>query len=122
MDRRSFLMGAAATAAIPFAALNARVDAQGRARGHVRGVGYGPLAPVRDETTGLPLLELPDGFRYVSFGWTGDLMANGQPTPSSHDGMATFHGGGHRVRLVRNHERGEGTAFSAAAYDLRAGG
>jgi hypothetical protein len=30
---------------------------------------------VRDETTGLPLIELPEGFRYVSFGWTGDISA-----------------------------------------------
>lgn len=125
MDRRSFLIGAAATAAIPFTALNARVAAghgRGRGRGHIDGVGYGPLAPVADETTGLPLLELPKGFRYLSFGWTGDMMANGQPTPSSHDGMAAFHAGGHRVRLVRNHERGEGEAFSSAAYDPGAGG
>jgi hypothetical protein len=72
-------MGAAATAAIPFAALNERVNAQARgralARGHLRGGGYGPLASVRDETTGLPLIELPEGFRYVSFGWTGDISA-----------------------------------------------
>ena len=35
-------------------------------------IGYGPLQPVKDETTGLPLLHLPADFRYVSFGWTGD--------------------------------------------------
>ena len=30
------------------------------------------LVPVVDETTGLPLLRLPEGFSYRSFGWTGD--------------------------------------------------
>ena len=119
MDRRSFLMGAAATAAIPFSALNARVHAQGRgrgqARGQIRGVGYGPLVPALDETTGLPLLALPEGFRYLSFGWTGDIMTNGQPTPGAHDGMAAIHWRGHSVRLVRNHELGGGTAVQRRA-------
>jgi len=36
--------------------------------------------------------------------------------------MAAFNAGGHRVRLVRNHERGPGTPFSGVAYDLGAGG
>ncbi len=49
-------------------------------------------------------------------------MVNGSPTPGSHDGMAAFHGGGQRVRLVRNHERGAGTPFSGAAYDTGASG
>jgi hypothetical protein len=34
-------------------------------------VGYGPLYPTRDETTGLELLMLPRGFKYLSFGWRG---------------------------------------------------
>ena len=120
MDRRTFLKATAATAtaAIPFAALNMRVTAKRKPRGG----GYGQIAPVLDETTGLPLIALPAGFRYLSFGWTGDVMASGQPTPSSHDGMAAFNAGGHRVRLVRNHERGAGTPFSSFAYDAGAGG
>jgi uncharacterized protein len=28
---------------------------------------YGPVSPKLDETTGLPLLQLPDGFRYISY-------------------------------------------------------
>ena len=28
---------------------------------------YGPISPKIDETTGLPLIKLPDGFRYMSF-------------------------------------------------------
>lgn len=36
------------------------------------------LIPTADESTGLPLLRLPDGFRYVSFGWTGALQSGRQ--------------------------------------------
>lgn len=69
---------------------------------------YGPLLPVLDGSTGLPLLALPEGFEYKSFGWTGDLMADGLPTPGSHDGMAVVKTarGGAQSWLVRNHERG----------------
>jgi len=120
MDRRSFLKSAAATAAaaVPFTAFIARAEAKTKPVG----VGYGPLAPVADQTTGLPLLQLPDGFSYVSLGWTGDRMASGLPTPGAHDGMAAFRGVGSRIRLVRNHERGPGTPFSGAYYDGGASG
>ena len=64
---------------------------------------------------------LPEGFRYLSFGWTGDPMIDGAPTPGAHDGMAALHWQGHRVRLVRNHEQGTGTPFGAVAYDLARG-
>jgi uncharacterized protein len=69
---------------------------------------YGAVAPVLDGSTGLPLLCLPEGFEYKSFGWTGDPMADGRPTPSTHDGMAVVQStlGGARSLLVRNHERG----------------
>ena len=74
------------------------------------GNGYGPIAPVVDRTTGLPLLKLPKGFTYQSFGWAGDLMDDGTPTPDRHDGMAVVetrrrHGHDELV-LIRNHERG----------------
>ena len=120
MDRRSFLKGAAATAAaaVPFTAFIARVEAKQKPQG----VGYGPLGPVADQTTGLPLLHLPEGFTYVSLGWTGDVMASGLPTPGSHDGMAAFPWQGHRIHLVRNHERGAGAPFSGAYYDAGASG
>ncbi|MEW6268535.1 MAG: alkaline phosphatase PhoX [Thermodesulfobacteriota bacterium] len=88
-------------------------------------VGYGPLAPVPDDTTGLPLLRLPAGFTYRSFGWTGDPLADGAPTPGGHDGMAVVRATHSRLWLVRNHElRGAGTAFgtSAITYDPRARG
>jgi hypothetical protein len=89
MDRRSFLRGTATTAvaAVPFSAFITQAEAKGQ---RPRTAGYGPLQPVADWTTGLPLLLLPKGFEYVSFGWTGDPLANGLPTPAAHDGIAYF--------------------------------
>ena len=89
-----------------------------------RAPGYGPLGPAVDETTGLPLLHLPDGFRYLSFGWTGDPMADGVRTPGAHDGMAAFEGADGLVELIRNHEiAGAATPFDKSlAYDPGAGG
>ena len=87
--------------------------------------GYGPLRPVNDETTGLPLLELPEGFRYRSLGWTGDPMDTGAPTPSHHDGMAVVAQRGSSIILVRNHEvtSDEGSfAEAKRSYDRLAGG
>lgn len=87
------------------------------------GAGYGPLQPARDETTGLVLLHLPAGFRYLSFGWAGDPLQGGLTTPGAHDGMAAFPSSGHRIRLVRNHELRTGTAFAAdPVYDANGGG
>jgi secreted PhoX family phosphatase len=74
---------------------------------------YGAVSPKPDQTTGLPLLQLPDGFRYMSFGWTGDMMSDGVRTPPLHDGMAVIdrrRDSGHVV-LVRNHEGPSGLPF-----------
>ena len=49
---------------------------------------YGPVGPKKDETTGLELLKLPDGFRYWSYSWTGDELSDGVRCPNLHDGMA----------------------------------
>src|SRR5919106_606860 len=69
---------------------------------------YGSIEPVRDQTTGLPLLQLPRGFSYKSFGWSGDPMADGKPTPMAHDGMAVVQtrvvDGETEITLIRNHE------------------
>ena len=120
IQRRSFLKNAAvaAAASVPFGALVERVEGKKSSEG----TGYGPLIPTIDETTGLALLSLPEGFRYLSFGWTGDEMVDGTPTPGSHDGMAALHWRGHTVRLVRNHERGNGVPFGQAVYDPQASG
>lgn len=83
--------------------------------------GYGPLRPVRDLTTGLPLLQLPEGFSYTSFGWTGEPIAEGVVCPGMHDGMGVVRTQGDLVTLVRNHEvtRDPGGSFAPpeATYD-----
>jgi uncharacterized protein len=122
-QRRWFLRQAAllgVTVATPLEALFARQQGDDSSRSPS---GYGPLAPVRDEATGLPLLELPAGFRYVTTGWTGDPLDGGGRTPGAHDGMAAFAGEGSRVRIIRNHEVTGGPAFAPGlAYDEAAGG
>lgn len=128
LGRRNFLsLTGAVLGAAPFHALARRAAAGGRGQAPAGGrsaAGYGPLRPVRDETTGLPLLHLPAGFRYLTFGWTGDPLAGGLPTPGLHDGMAAFPGTGSRIRLVRNHEvRTAGGAFAGRPlYDAAGGG
>lgn len=125
MDRRSFLKSAAAAAAaVPFHALLARAEGLSPVNSArvLRTTGYGPLIDAIDEATGLPLLKLPEGFRYVTFGWGGDVMADGQRTPGKHDGMGAFAAGPGRVRLVRNHETDKGTPFSQVTYDPAACG
>jgi secreted PhoX family phosphatase len=131
-SRRGFLKGSALSlAALSFAttmqALQMRnAHAASGSLGLVDSP-YGPVAPVLDEATGLPLLQLPEGFAYRSFGWTGDPMANGQPCPSNHDGMAVVQSKGRGtsvdVVLIRNHERGvSSTRIDAAAmYDTLPG-
>lgn len=111
--RRSFLKGsfvAAAAAAIPFELIGAGKAVAAKLP---YSPDYGPLAPVADLTTGLPLLSLPEGFVYRSFGWTGDGMSDGIPTPGAHDGMAVVGSDKNTIVLVRNHER-TGTSGSFA--------
>ena len=109
-DRRTFLHHSALASASAFAAPLESLVARLTSSRHptrfrdLRAPGYGPLAPVVDETTGLALLELPEGFRYASFGWTGDPLDGGKFTPGAHDGMAAFPGSDGRVLLIRNHE------------------
>jgi uncharacterized protein len=120
LSRRSFLRTAGAAAfATPLDALRSRLEAGVVARSEL---GYGPLHLVEDATTGLPLLELPEGFRYMTFGWTGDPMDDGRRVPPLHDGMAAFAGENGTVVLVRNHEISAGAALAAPTYDSQAGG
>ncbi|WP_026926438.1 alkaline phosphatase PhoX [Granulicoccus phenolivorans] len=139
--RRGLLAGAGVAAGValsPFAALAANTAHAAPGQSSGNRFSYGDLAPVKDRTTGLELLLLPKGFEYISYGWTGDLMADGVVTPSSHDGMATFRaesakkngkpannngrGNDDLVTMVRNHERGAGAAFTSPNYDPQAGG
>lgn len=81
------------------------------------------LTPVQDELTGLPLLSLPAGFRYVSFGWTGDSMADGRMTPAEHDGMGVIGDENGIVTICRNHElktSGQSFAPENMTYDMQA--
>lgn len=103
-SRRKFFALAGASAAgtlmvSPLEALYAR-KANGQS---VFSGGYGPLLP---DPNGL--LDLPEGFQYRAFSRTNDLMSDGNPVPSNHDGMAAFPGPRNTVILVRNHELGTG--------------
>lgn len=131
ISRRDFLISSGVTAfAAPLQAFQARL-AGGRS---FSSAGYGPIAPVADMATGLKLLELPPGFKYMSFGWTGDPMSNGTPIPRAHDGMAAFKAKDGLIALVRNHEvvlptvtaqnpnPAKLTAFGDRPYDPAGGG
>jgi hypothetical protein len=122
LHRRRLLKGALMAGGLALAGPLRAFARQVGPGGPARSEGYGPLSPVRDEATGLRLLKLPPGFRYVSTSWTNDPLSNGQTTPGLHDGMGAIGGPGGRVYLVRNHEAGEGPAFSAPAYDPAAAG
>ena len=77
-----------------------------------------------------PELALPPGFTYHTFGAFGSAMSDGFITPPIHDGMAAFDVGGGKLRIVRNHELGEGNDIPpgtvigdpATAWDKRAPG
>ena len=123
VSRRGFLQASAAvgswSVALSFDALMQRAAFAAERRS------AGPLVPTADETTGLELLKLPSGFRYLSFGWKGDPMSDGVPTPGAHDGMGVIHEAGGIVTLVRNHELGEDTQpfqSTGVPYDARARG
>ncbi|MBB3060133.1 alkaline phosphatase PhoX [Microbulbifer rhizosphaerae] len=112
LDRRRFVKSglAAGVAALAFSSLAARASGMPMSRGHRRShvPDYGPLQPTRDLATGLELLALPKGFEYMSFGWTGQIMDDGRPTPTDHDGMAVSARRGPFISLVRNHELSAG--------------
>lgn len=117
-NRREFIRnGVVGAASISFAAMLARREAGAAELPYSDN--YGPVAPVNDLTTGLPLIALPAGFSYRTYGWTGQPMADGQRTPSLHDGMAVVAAKGNQIVMVRNHEQAtSGMAFTApAAYD-----
>ena len=105
-DRRTFMRrGAMGAGALWAASLG---DFMGRSVVEAAAIAnpYGPISPKFDETTGLPLLQLPDGFRYMSYSWTGDRMRGGVVCPDLHDGMAVVDelGASGKLILVRNHE------------------
>jgi hypothetical protein len=109
LSRRNLIKGAGALSSLtllgPLAALQARAAARETL---LIDSPYGPLLPAIDQSTGLPLLRLPRGFSYASFGWSGDRMMNGLPCPGLHDGMGVVSTRGDKVILIRNHEVGLG--------------
>lgn len=121
--RRGSLMAGGCAVAGPLAALLER-GAAARQTADDRTAGYGPLRETRDLTTGLPLLHLPEGFTYRTFGYTGEPLSAGGLTPAAHDGMAAYALDAGQVRLVRNHEIESDTGAFAPdiAYDTAAGG
>jgi len=85
----------------------------------------GALSPVDDETTGIPLLLLPEGFRYRTMSWAGAMLHDGRPAPGRADGMGVVRQQGAHITLVRNHElTGSSGAIGPAehSYDVTGGG
>jgi len=85
----------------------------------------GRLVVVNDETTGLPLLRLPEGFRYKSMSWAGTSLHDGHSVPGAADGMGVVRQSGSRVTLIRNHELHGSTepiGDRVNAYDTAPGG
>lgn len=107
-DRRSFLRWSAVGAGTLWVTSLQQFGLR-RAYGQEDDIGaspYGSISPRLDESTGLPLLQLPEGFRYLSYGWTGDVMSDGVATPNLHDGMAVVADIGHgRGVFGRNYQR-----------------
>lgn len=108
MDRRSFLSDLTLTAgglALAGSSLVHRAEAFVRS-GDLTGFkapGFGELVPTVSKNTGETFLSLPKGFEYNVLGRRGDIMKDGRPTPSMHDGMWTFKVK-NELRVVRNHE------------------
>ena len=121
-SRRSLIKGGGAAIAAafagPVAALASRVAQDAQCAAATASVlidsPYGVTAPVSDLSTGLPLIELPPGFSYKSYGWRGDLMSDGLITPGLHDGMGIVRerriGRSTETVLVRNHEASTSTS------------
>jgi len=85
----------------------------------------GALNVTADETTGLPILKLPEGFRYKTLSWAGTRLHDGYTVPEHADGMGVVRHEGKLVTMVRNHELHGSTGAIGnpeTAYDVTAGG
>jgi secreted PhoX family phosphatase len=127
LDRRTFLArGAAGMVSVAAVERLMARSALGAKRSDTA-FGYGPLQRMADQR-GVEVLALPAGFSYVTFGYIGSTMTDGNTTPLALDGMAAFAGPSGTVRLIRNHEDrnppGTGSVGGdpAAKYDPTAGG
>jgi len=124
-SRRDFLKtGIAGAGAVSFGLLALAQYGCKRTTGVVDSP-LGPLRPVADENTGIPLLWLPEGFRYRSIAWAGELMSDGYACPGRFDGMGIVAQSDSEIRLIRNHEaRGSSGAIGPPehSYDVTGGG
>ena len=107
MERRSFIANlglASGGLALACSGLAKRAAAlTGGADPKIKAFGYGDLVPTATKNTGETYLALPKGFEYNVIGKVKSTMADGRPTPPSHDGMATFKVR-NELRVIRNHE------------------
>jgi secreted PhoX family phosphatase len=124
-DRRKFLK----QGLIAAGGLGLGITAWSRLAQHGQPPGFhpalGPLTVVNDQTTGLPLLKLPQGFRYHTFAWAGETLADGYPGPGACDGMGVVASENGIVTLIRNHElRGSSGPIGdpQKAWDITGGG
>lgn len=108
LDRRSALNLGAFALAAPLAGLTRRrawaADTGSGEQASLADSPYGPPAPTPDLSTGLDLLQLPEGFSYRSLSWRGDAMNDGQRVAPGHDGMAVVQAADGEHVLIRNHE------------------
>jgi secreted PhoX family phosphatase len=109
--RRSFIRMGVVGSAVASAALMDRNLVAGAEMLHSH------LRTVRPRAAGLSPagaeLALPAGFTYKTFGQFGTAMTDGFITPPIHDGMGVYDAGGGKLRIVRNHELGEGNDIPA---------
>lgn len=124
-DRRGFLKGGLVAAG----SLGLGITAWSKLTGHAHPPqphqALGPLQITIDQTTGLPLLQLPKGFRYRSFAWAGEKLGDGYSSPGACDGMGVVNDQNGIVTLIRNHElRGSNgpVGDSRKAWDITGGG
>jgi secreted PhoX family phosphatase len=128
MDRRRFIRMGVVGTAMASAVLMSRDPAAGAAALQRRTLTTTPQTP--GLVAAGPELALPPGFTYRTFGSFGSAMSDGFITPPIHDGMSVFDVGNGTLRIVRNHELGEGNDIPAGtvigdpktAYDTKAPG
>ncbi len=133
LDRRTFLRRSASLAGgailapslAGLAACSRTMSGAAPVRVRARSGGYGELMPSEE----CPELWIPRGFSCMRVSQAGQPMkSGGGPVPPGVDGMAAFALPNGNVRLIRNHEIGEGAAISrpigdpARSYDSKGGG